>query len=440
MPLSGKVIVLNIDLLAFGQSKSRYQTQPTYSLIILVMLGFLVAFLAACSSGEATREPTQDPLPSETAVSPTVTSTPDLQPQSTADVPSPWAEILGKIPLSLKEQGIWFGNRDGALEAAGVTVINRVDELPALGQPEQDDYFLALADVVLAPDLVGTMRSELREWIDLFGIDPFSVSLAVSTGALSFFPGGPVYLEGSFDQADISQKLADLGYTEIEAGGQNYFSTRGDYQASFRDPGVRLALNKLNRVFVSEGTIVTAPATELIVGFLETWSGDEPTLSFDAPLVGLLGSIGEFLSVVVLDRQTVLEPNGADPLEYTKPTGWGTLHAWDLFVAGYNASDEGRSLTLGLFYTDADDASVDADELVKRMRSYKTNVAERYPNATALVDAWPERPLDQMCSEITSTVKSLPEGAVVVVKCPLADDSRRWHQLIDHRDLGFLLP
>lgn len=368
------------------------------------------------------------------------TSTPDLQPISTADVPQPWAEILGKIPLSLKEQGIWFGNRNGALEAAGIPVFTSVAELQALSQSEREAYSLALADVVLSPDLVGSMRSELREWIDVFGIDPFSVSLAVSTGATSAYPLGPIYLEGSFDQADISQKLADLGYTEMEAGGENYFSTRGDYQADLRDPEARLALNKLNRVFVSEGTIVTAPATELVAGFLETWSGDEPALSFDAPLVGLLGSIGDFLSVGVLDRQTVLEPYGADPLEYTKPDNWGTLHEWQLFAAAYNASDEGRALTLGLFYTDAGDASADADELVERMRSYTTNVAERYPQATALVDAWPDRPLDQMCTEITSTIEPTSEGSVLVVKCPLSEDSFRWHQLIDQRDLGFLLP
>ena len=199
-------------------------------------------------------------------------------------------------------------------------------------------------------------------------------------------------------------------------------------------------MNKMNRVIVGDGTIVAAPATELVDGFLATWSGNSPALSYDAALVALLGSIGDFLSAGVLDRQTVLEPNGADPLEYTKPADWGTLHDWDLFAAGYNASDEGRSLTLGLFYTDADDASADADELVERMNNYPTNVAERYPEATWLVDAWPERPLDRMCTEITSMVESQPEGAVVVVECPLADDSLRWHQLIDQRDLGFLLP
>ena len=199
-------------------------------------------------------------------------------------------------------------------------------------------------------------------------------------------------------------------------------------------------MNKMNRVIVGDGTIVAAPATELVDGFLATWSGNSPALSYDAALVALLGSIGDFLSAGVLDRQTVLEPNGADPLEYTKPADWGTLHDWDLFAAGYNASDEGRSLTLGLFYTDADDASADADELVERMNNYPTNVAERYPEATWLVDAWPERPMDRMFMEITSMVESQPEGAVVVVECPLADDSLRWHQLIDQRDLGFLLP
>ena len=104
----------------------------------------LAAALAACSSSDPTHPgPPVGRFSNSTPVFVTPvflapTSTPDLQPISTADVPQPWAEILGKIPLSLKEQGIWFGNRNGALEAAGIPVFPSAADLQAMSQSEKE--------------------------------------------------------------------------------------------------------------------------------------------------------------------------------------------------------------------------------------------------------------------------------------------------------------
>ena len=199
------------------------------------------------------------------------------------------------------------------------------DQLRALSLDERDEYASAYAGVVLAPDLISQMRSDLGEWIDVFGVDPFSVDLAVSTGTTSTEPLGPVFLKGSFNETRVSEKLTELGYAKSEAGGQTYFSIREDFQGDFCDPGSLLELNRMNRVFVSDDTIIAAPDTGSIGEYLELRAEDALALSSDIGVSAVLGSLGVFLSAVVLDRQSFLEPEGDAPVAYAKPPDWGDL-------------------------------------------------------------------------------------------------------------------
>ena len=93
--------------------------RPIFRLVGLAAIGFLVALAAGCGSSESSLESVLDPTPITAATATTLTPTPGPPPKATADVQPPWAEILRKIPLSLKTRGLWFGNRLGALEAAG---------------------------------------------------------------------------------------------------------------------------------------------------------------------------------------------------------------------------------------------------------------------------------------------------------------------------------
>jgi len=410
-------------------------------LIGLAAIGFLLALLAGCGSSESSLEAVLDPTPTTaaTATATTLPPTPGPPPRPTADVQPPWGKILKQIPLSLKTRGLWFGDRLGALEAAGAPTPGDSDQLRALSQDERDRYASAYAGVVLAPDLISQMRSELGEWIDVFGVDPFSVDLAVSTGATSIAPLGPVFLKGSFDETSISEKLTELGYAKSEAGGQTYFSIREDFQGDFRDPGSLLALNRMNRVFVSDDTIIAAPDTGSIGEYLELRAEDGIALSSDIGVSAVLGSLGVFLSAVVLDRQSFLEPEGEAPVAYAKPADWGTLKEWELFGMGYRNDEEGEHLSLSLYYPDAADAAADAGELVKRIKSYITGTPERYAGSPALVAGWPEKPFEEICGEIGSSIELPPDGSVLVVTCPLSGNLS-WWSLVDFRDLGFLLP
>ena len=127
-------------------------------------------------------------------------------------------------------------------------------------------------------------------------------------------------------------------------------------------------------------------------------------------------------------------------LFYNKPADWGTLNEWELFAAGYGVSGTDQLLTISLYYPDPVHAAEDAGELERRIPSYTTIVPELLPGASPqLAAGWSGKPYAQMCGPLTSSTISTDFGSILTVRCPIKNGISLW-QLIDMRDLGFLLP
>ena len=276
-----------------------------------------------------------------------------------------------------------------------------------------------------------------QEWEEVFGFNGYEVAQAVSFGETSSWPLSAAYLEGDFDDNAIRQKLMDLGYEEIEASGRTYFSIRDDYAwASFASPDA-IAVGAMNRVYVSGAALIVAPATEFITGMLAAWANESPSLADDATFSSIALALGDPLSAGLLTREAILNPEtegSVGPSQYEKPAEWGTLHEWSDMGAGYGRGDEGRWWVISLFYSDPDAAIADADELIQRMRGYDTALTE-------LVErGWPQRPIDQACSQLTADTQQHEDGSTLSIRCAMREDGATALFLVDVRDLGFLLP
>ena len=178
---------------------------------------------------------------------------------------------------------MWYGDLGRALETAGVQAPRSRDDLT---QPDVRDAFSdARSGIVLAPGFLGGVFGE-QEWEEVFGFNGYEVTLAVSFGDTSSAPlSSTAYLEGSFDDDAIRQKLLDLGYEEIEASGRTYFSMNDDNSwGSLARPG-GFALSSMNRVYVSGTALIVAPATEFVTGMLAAWANETPSLADDARLL-----------------------------------------------------------------------------------------------------------------------------------------------------------
>ena len=288
----------------------------------------------------------------------------------------------------------------------------------------------------MAPGFLGGVRSE-PEWEEVFGFNGYEVAQAVSFGETSSWPLSAAFLEGDFDDNAIRQKLVDLGYEEIEAFGRAYFSIRDDYAwGSFTSPDA-IAGGAMNRVYVSGAALIASPATEFVTGMLAAWANESPSLADDAAFSNIALALGDPLSAGLLTREAILnhETDGSVVLsQYEKPAEWGTLHEWSDMGASYGRSEEGQWWVVSLFYSEPDAAYADADELIRRMRDYDTALTE-------LVErGWPQRPIDQACSQLNAVIQQRENGSTLSIRCTMSEDGPTALQLVDLRDLGFLLP
>ena len=255
----------------------------------------------------------------------------------------------------------------------------------------------------------------------------------------------PAYFEGAFDAPTIQQRLLVLGYAEESAGSNAYYAIRGD-------PTVRAASSLMNRVFVSDGTLVASPSTGPMVEVLAAATSGVPSLADDPVISSLAASLGDPLSAAFLARQMVLEPEGhmepVPAVRRDKPEDWGNLHQWEVVGMGYGISEGQPWWSFSLFYpipeataldTEEKERTIqrlvaDAEELVRRMEGYTTTLPQ-------LLDG---RPLGEVCDPFNSNHISGENGSVLTVRCPVRDESvlglRGLWGMVAALDLGFLLP
>ena len=131
----------------------------------------ILAIVAALACGPVA-PPAQTPGGSQSTPMPTATSSNRLPP---AVAESRLVELLDKVPLSLKERGIWFGDNERALELAGAPQPRSPDEVRALNEAEREGYLNALGNVVQAAGF-GRFRGQLQEWNETFGLNYFGIA------------------------------------------------------------------------------------------------------------------------------------------------------------------------------------------------------------------------------------------------------------------------
>ena len=391
----------------------------------------IVAALA-CGPAQTPGGPQSTPMPTTAASSSYLSAVED----------SRLVELLEKMPLSIKERGLWFGDNERALELANAPQPRSLEEIRALGDAEVEDYVNAVGNVVQAAGF-GRFQGQPQEWIDTFGLDYFGIARGARTGGDSRHPHVLAYVEGDFDAVTVRQKLLALEYERREAAGLAYYAVpKGFHRLS--NPVSRLTINRMDHVFIGEGVLMAAPGAnklaEALVDALKVRVGTAPSMADDPPVLGVARSLGDPVSAVILTRPSVLEPGYLPALFYDKPSHWGTLNEWELFAVGYGVSGTDRLLNISLYYPDPAHAAEDAGELEQRILSYFTIVPQLVPGASPqLAAGWPEKPYAQMCGPLISSVSNPGIGSILTVRCPIKNGIN-WWQLIDLRDLGFLLP
>ena len=358
-------------------------------------------------------------------------------------------DVLAKLPLSFKEEGVWFADYFQARETAGAPQPGSLTEFLALSEDEREAYQAANRGLVLGPGLFAGIRGDIREWDKNLGFSNFSVAVAVNTGETSFGfpPTEAAYMTLEYDQATLRQGLLDMGYVEEAENGVAYYDApRSTLETTRSNPLSFFAYNSMKRVVLGDGTLAIGgfQVIDLLPDIQRASQGEIPNLGDDAAFRSLALSLGGPLSAALLTRSTVLEPVVAKPPRYEKPDEWGDLHRWEALGMGYGISEGVPWMALSLFYPDRDAASADAGELALRMSDYDSAIPLTHPELREeQLAGMPDHPFDSICGTIDATLWSHENGSTLTMKCDMKDGFGRgiWFSvLLDMRDLGFLLP
>jgi hypothetical protein len=176
---------------------------------------------------------------------------------------------------------------------------------------------------------------------------------------------------------------------------------------------------------------------------LEASAGTMPALADDPAIGSLAALLGEPLSAAFLTWPVAMESDFARVVQYDKPEGWDTIHNWEVLALDYGVADGMGWWKFSLFYSDQEAAADDAQELVQRMQGYQTTIPLMYPEMSReALQGFPQQPIDFACNSLSSSVEQNQAGSTLTVHCALSEDvtvSFLW-QMIEMRDLGFLLP
>ncbi|MCH8989813.1 MAG: hypothetical protein IIA92_13540 [Chloroflexi bacterium] len=406
--------------------------------LIAVCLAFFVVGIVACGSSATPVEVEPTLAPGD----PTVYA--ERNPAN-----SRLLTVIAELPLSFKEEGVWFADYFQARESAGAPQPASLTEFLALSESEREAYQAANRGLVQGPSLLADIRGDIREWDQSLGFSNFSVAVAVSTGEISFWfpPTEAAYMTLEYDQERLRQGLLDMGYVEGSKNGVTYYDApRSTLESTRSDPLSFIAYMSMNRVVLGEGTLAVSGVQliDLLPSFPGVAQGEVPSLGDDVAFSELAASLRNPLSAVLLTRSMVLEPEVAKPPRYEKPGEWGDLHQWEALGMGYGITEGAPWMALSLFYPDPDAAKADAGELTLRMSDYDSALRLTHPELREeQLAAMLKRPLDAICGALNTGYRSDENGSTLTIRCNMKDEFGRnvwWSVLLNMRDLGFLLP
>ena len=371
-------------------------------------------------------------------------------PQEQAPTES-FLELMAYVPAAREYQQVCFSNPRGFLDATGFEDIRTVEQAIALMKSQS----IAMRDVETpSPELLDSLFSvgpvgvpslytdywglHFEKTRDLLGVEFFQVDDLLSTGS--------EYLDvvrGPFDSEAMSRTLEAQGYSREDHRGTPFYAISGDFDVSFvvNEQGYEtltelgaLVIDRMNRVWLRDGTLVAAPATQIMTDAMDTASGQIPSILDRPQYRRMAEGLGPVHAACLLDpaqysdelllRSTTSEEPRPELLERlpSQYPDWGSLNPPSLLALGYYRDPDGTNvLKVGLYYDDKEKAKTNAAELQKRLAQYQS-------------ESW-GKPL---CDEAEAHSQAWSDGSLVVVECR-GGLARQWTSILKTADLLFLL-
>jgi len=347
---------------------------------------------------------------------------------------------MAYVPAAREYQQVCFSSPRRFLDASGFQNVRSVDDaVPILEQQSLTEEPAFSLQPVSVPSLyTDYWKDRFLQLTDTLSLDLFAVDDLLSTGS--------EYLDvvrGSFDGEAIGRVLEEQGYGREDHSGVPFYAISGDFEPTFivNEKGFEtltelgaLVIDRMNRVWLQDGALVAASATQIMTDAMDAASGRIPSI-LDRPeyrrTAEGLGPVhaacllnpAQYTDEALLRSTTSPEPRPELverlPSQYPE---WDHLDPPSLVaLAYYREPDEMNVFKVGLWYADKQKAKTNATELEKRLAQYQS-------------ESW-GKPL---CDEVEARSQAWSDGSLAVAQCR-GGLARWWTTALQMKDLLFLL-
>lgn len=369
-----------------------------------------------------TLEPTLPPATPATPATPQITYDPEPEPE-----PGSLLYMLGYAPDRLQDDSLplsdiaQYANIQQWMDVQGVPIPTDPDD-PNWPAWEQQLQALAIPEVLAA-------RGTDDVWIRTYGFGLHQVNQVLAVGSP---PDYVLVMRGNFDEDILLATWAENGYQAVRVDGVTYWSLYPGGSVDLSAPASRPALGNLNNiVLLEDGTLIATSRADRLEQTIRVVHGENSTLAENDQIRTLLvsGIEPQNLVTATLLKGTVLEELFIPIPGAVVATPATTLPQARLLLAGLHVQPEGDRRTTMVMVAVYDSAT-EATAVHNRARQLLNSGISSVTN----------EPYSNRVSPLSMRVVSSGGGEqLLLVHLTLLNGSSDWLQIIEDRDLGYLM-
>lgn len=371
---------------------------------------------------EPTTEPTIGPTVPATPATPEITFDPEVAPEEGSLL-----HMLGYAPDRLQDDSLplsdiaHYANIEIWMDA------NEVDIPSGPDDPNWDDWHQQLPALAI-PEVLAT-RGTSATWINTYGFGLHQVNQVLAVGNA---PDYVLVMRGDFDEETLHAVWADGGYQAVRVNGVTYWSLYPGGSVDLSAPASRPALGNMNNlVLLEDGTLIATARSDRLEQTINVIHGTNAPLSENADIRTLLspGIDPHNLVTATLLKGTVLEEltSSSPGVEIATPVS--EIPQASLMLAGLHIQEEGQrrtTMVIVAVYESAPDATA-------AYRRAQDSLASERSNVTGMPHSDRLHPLSMR------VVSADDNQQLLLMHLTLTYGSADWMQIIEDRDLGFLM-
>ncbi len=396
--------------------------------LAVVIVVAVISWVLQSDQGPLEPSPEATTLPTIGPTLPPATATPDVQfdPEPGPE-PGSLLHMLTYAPDRLADDSLPLSDIAQYADIQRWMASRGIDTPASPGDPTADAWQAELSALAI-PEVMAT-RGTSAGWVGTYGFGLHQVHQVLAVGSA---PDFVMVLRGDFDADVLSTAWAESGYQAVRVDGITYWSLYPGGSVDLSAPASRPALGNMNNVVLLEdGTLIATARSGRLEQTLRTINGSQPSLAENADMQALLipgTDPRQFITAVIL-KGSVLQPLAGTPVPISVATPVVETPQVQLMAAGLQLPQDGDGRAHMVVVTRYDSAQAATIAFTRTSRDLATG------RSVITDDAFSQR------VSLTSmrVVATDEDGALLIVNLHLADGDADWREIIEQRDLGYLM-